>query len=494
MTNKRENIPNAATLIQSMRSIGYDFESAVADIIDNAITASAKKIDIIFPSSNHNDITLCIIDNGDGMEKNELIEAMRFGSIKPQNRSSTDLGRFGLGLKTASISQCKRLTVISKKNNSVNAFCWDLDQLSIENSWEMIELSTEEINQLIFPYEELLMKERSFTLVLWEKFDTINKDVTLLENSYDVFLKKISHMEKHLSLIFHRFIEQGLEININSNRINSFDPFLSKHPKTLIKPEQIISTKTKDNKHERVLMQVYILPYFKDLGKIDYEKLGGYETLNNQGFYIYRNKRLMFFGTWFKINPKAELSRNARIRIDIPNTLDDLWSIDIKKQKAIIPSSLLMQLRKEVEDAVTKSKRIYDYKGQIQTQEGSIWRKKVNLRNNSVHYEINREADFIKNLKDDLDEKSNRIIEKLLNIVELSLPYKDIYNSVADKKEINNIDCEKQDELLLTAYDMFQKMRNRLSYPTEQIIELICQREPFLSAKIQDKLRGKINE
>lgn len=492
MAIKRENIPNAATLIHSMRSIGYNFESAVADIIDNSITAEAKKIEISFPTYNNGDIYLQIVDNGHGMNKNELFEAMRFGSIKDEERSSSDLGRFGLGLKTASISQCKKLTVISKKNNDINGFVWDLDLLSIEKSWDIYELTSEEINNKIQQTTSELL-EKNYTIVIWENLDTLEKDITLLNDMYDVFMRRITQMEKHISLVFHRFIEEGLLISINGSKIISLDPFLSRHNKTSIKPEQIINTKTKDNKDEKVKMQVFILPYFKDLDSSDYEKLGGQETIEDQGFYIYRNKRLMIHGTWFKIKPKAELSRNARIKIDIPNTLDNMWSIDIKKQNAVIPNSLLSQLKAEVSDAVVRSRKLHDYKGQVQTKDGSIWKKINNQRDKTVFYEINKESELIKNLIENLDEKSQNNLNKIFNLIELSLPYKDIYNSVSEKKDINVIDLEKEDQLLLQAYNLYEEIKKRRNISKDKIVEFICTYEPYLSAKIQERLMEKVN-
>src|SRR5690606_16488187 len=135
----------------------------------------------------------------------------------------------------------------------------------------------------------------------------------ILDSMFDAFSRKISTTEKHIALIFHRFLEKDLEIKINNRKIKSVDPFLKEHPKTTIKDEQIIGTKTSQGAKEKIKMQVFILPYHKDLNERDYEKLGGHDEFDNQGFYIYRNQRLMIYGTWFKIKPKAELSKNARI-------------------------------------------------------------------------------------------------------------------------------------------------------------------------------------
>lgn len=495
MAKKIENVPNASVLITSMRSIGYDFESAVADIIDNSITAKAKNILISFANAHVGEPSLYIIDDGVGMSKNELIEAMRFGSIKSGKRTDDDLGRFGLGLKTASISQCKKMTVISKNDLETNGFSWDLDELADKSTWEMIELSFEEIVTKL-PKEVNLNKMKSFTVVYWENFDTLDKDTILNQiNRYDVFIRKIDATEKHLSLIFHRFIDEGLNIYINNRLIESLDPFLSKHPKTVTRAEQIINTKTSDNIDEKVGVKVFILPYFTEITeKKDIDKIGGKDRFTDQGFYIYRNKRLMIHGTWFKLKPKSELSGNARIMIDIPSTLDDLWSIDVKKQSAVIPKALLEQLRKEVENAVESAKRQQNYRGSIQTKDGSPWRKRVNIRDNSVSYEINRDSRIIKKLLDELNDKEKTDIEKIFTIIETSLPYNDIHNAVAEKRGINILDDEHQNLVLEMAYNQFIDYRNTVKLSEEEIIREICALEPFLSAKIESKLREKINE
>jgi hypothetical protein len=424
------------------------------------------------------------------MSKEEIIEAMRFGSVKNSQRSETDLGRFGLGLKTASISQCKKITVVSKKNDEIYGFFWDIDLLTEISGWEMYQLALENIIEL--PNIEQYLTLNSFTLVLWNKFDTLDKDVTIFSSIHDVFSRKIREAEKHIALVFHRFIKEGLKITLNGMEIIEYDPFLLDHPKTTIKPEQEISTKNRDGKDEKVKMQVCILPYYKDLSNEEYDKLVYGDSIDNQGFYIYRNKRLMIHGTWFRIKPKAELSRNARIRVDIPNTLDDMWSIDIKKQKAIIPGALLEQLRGEVSDAVSKSRQIHDYKGSIQLKDGSIWVKTVD-RNDKVFYQINKESDIVNRIISKFDEKELSLIEKLFQLIQFSLPYKDIYNSVSDKKEINPIAEDDKDKIVSQALDIYNELLKTKNLTKMQIIDTICSIEPFLSANIKNILMETTN-
>lgn len=489
MKNLILNLPNAKILINSMRSIGYDFETALADIIDNSITANAKNIDIYYQTNNNENLYLSIIDDGFGMTRGELFEAMKFGTDKDV-RPKNDLGRFGLGLKTASISQARRFTVTSKKNDMISSFTWDLDEIEIQSNWKMIENSLDEIKS--FDYYNKIDSLKSFTVVHWEKIDKLDNEVNIHKNLHDVFLEHVTRSEKHISLTFHRFLEKNLSIKFNNKTIIPTDPFLTKHPKTISKEEQSLTTNTKEGIKEKVSIQMFVLPYHIDLSQKDYETLGGVEKLDDQGFYIYRNKRLMISGTWFRIRPRKDLYNNARIRVDIPNTLDELWSIDVKKQRAKIPAVLLEQLRGEVIDAVEKSKKIHVYKGTAQVKGDSIWNKVVDKRENKVKYCINKESIFIRNITDKFEDNQVELINKALEIVEMSIPYKDIYNSVADKKDINSHDQNSNKEIITLAIKYYHEFKKKKNMSSVDIIDNICQYEPFLSANIKKILLEKL--
>ncbi|MGV3589869.1 MAG: ATP-binding protein [Adhaeribacter sp.] len=215
--------PNVANFIESLRDIGYSTEVAVADLIDNSITANSSNIQIYTVAKPT--MIFCLLDNGTGMSQKELVEAMRLASKNPNNsREKNDLGRFGLGLKTSSFSQCKKLTVISKKNGKIVSRQWDLTYISIKNKWLLI--SPVDISHLPL-FSELKNKE-SGTLIVWENIDRVNS-----EN----FSGMIDRLRKHLSLVFHKFLEgtvpfKKLKISINNNPIEPFNPFNHNHPAT----------------------------------------------------------------------------------------------------------------------------------------------------------------------------------------------------------------------------------------------------------------------
>lgn len=203
----KRNLPEANILMNSMRAMGYTFESAVADVIDNSICAGAKNIKILMPSSPL-EKDVCIFDDGSGMSPSDLMEAMKYGSNVP-NRKSNDLGRFGLGLKSASLSQCRKLTVVSKRDGTVSALQWDLDFVEKEKDWVVKELSEAEIQRL--PHIDLMADIKHGTVVIWSDFDALD---TTRGSIYTCLNKQIQPLCTHLSLIFHRFL-QGEETEKN---------------------------------------------------------------------------------------------------------------------------------------------------------------------------------------------------------------------------------------------------------------------------------------
>ena len=327
-----KNIPAADTLMKSMRSMGYSFESAIADIIDNSISAKAHNIHILFPVDPLKDVAVGIWDDGLGMTSDELFEAMRYGSSSAEaEREATDLGRFGLGLKSASLSQCRILTVVSKKDNNVSAYSWDFNYIMESREWYVRKLSQSEIKEL--PYSHTLREMEHGTLVLWQDFDVISKSCD--GQIFDRLMELKNSVDEYIGLIFHRYIsssnpKEKISILINNHKVKALDPFLESHTKVTTKKERTIAVNDSNGIEQLIRVKLYVLPFISDLTDKDKKLIGGVENLRTkQGFYIYRNKRLIIWGTWFNMKPKGELTKNARVRVDIPNTLDDLSLIHI---------------------------------------------------------------------------------------------------------------------------------------------------------------------
>lgn len=425
--------PCAPILIESTRAIGYTLESAIADIIDNSVSASASFVDIFFFPTE--DSFIAILDNGKGMNEDEINMAMRYGSFSPnEKRVASDLGRFGLGLKTASLSQCRTLTVISKQKNRIEARQWDIDYVIETNDWSLKILdSADEINSI--PRIENLMCLPSGTLVVWQNLDRLR----IGELDFDKSMgKRMDAVRNHLSLVFHRYIsgEIGLskvQIRMNNAPIEAIDPFLSKRNTQIMANEYIYIGES------QIVVRPYILPHISDMTHDEIDALGGKEGLRkSQGFYIYRNKRLLVWGTWFRMMRQGELSKLARIQVDIPNELDRLWTLDIKKSTATPPEIVRINLAAIIEKMASQSKRTWEYRGKKEMHESivHVWQR-FKGRQGGSYYAVNREHPVVEAF-DGSSPEIKRNVENLLKMIETSLPLNSLYLDLNSDKPIEN--------------------------------------------------------
>ena len=442
--------PYAPTLIESTRAIGYSLEAAVADIIDNSIAANAVNVDIyFFPVDG---AYIAILDNGSGMNEKEINIAMQYGSKNPtEERDNKDLGRFGLGLKTASLSQCRCLTVISKQGDRLEGRQWDIDHVIEVGDWSLIILDEEEINE--FPQVEELKKYESGTLVIWQKLDRLKAGEINFELSLG---RKIDRVRNHLSLVYHRYLmgESGirkLKLFINGEKVKAIDPFLTN------KSVQAMDDETLIIQGHKILVRPYILPHISKLTSDEIKMLGGKDGLRKQqGFYVYRNKRLLVWGTWFRMMRQGDLSKLARIRVDIPNTLDDLWTLDIKKSSALPPAEVRKNLEIIINQIAERSKRTWTFRGkkEVSDTETHIWNRMKN-KQGGYYYEINREHPFVQQLVK-VDPSLKMSIYALLQQIELGLPLNQLYVDLNNDEQITNdneqsiVDVKKSLEAMIT--------------------------------------------
>ena len=442
--------PYAPTLIESTRAIGYSLEAAVADIIDNSIAANAMNVDIyFFPVDG---AYIAILDNGSGMNEKEINIAMQYGSKNPtEERDKKDLGRFGLGLKTASLSQCRCLTVISKQGERLEGRQWDIDHVIEVGDWSLIILDEEEINE--FPQVEELKKYESGTLVIWQKLDRLKAGEINFELSLG---RKIDRVRNHLSLVYHRYLmgESGirkLKLFINGEKVKAIDPFLTN------KSVQAMDDETLIIQGHKILVRPYILPHISKLTSDEIKMLGGKDGLRKQqGFYVYRNKRLLVWGTWFRMMRQGDLSKLARIRVDIPNTLDDLWTLDIKKSSALPPAEVRKNLEIIINQIAERSKRTWTFRGkkEVSDTETHIWNRMKN-KQGGYYYEINREHPFVQQLVK-VDPSLKMSIYALLQQIELGLPLNQLYVDLNNDEQITNdneqsiVDVKKSLEAMIT--------------------------------------------
>jgi len=472
------NEPSASILMSSLRSIGYSFEAALADILDNSISAESKNINLFFSLDKDNPY-VAISDDGFGMTKGELFSAMRYGA-QVNERNAKDLGRFGLGLKSASLSQCKRLSVISSKNGLTSCYIWDIDVIQISNKWQMIELNDQEVtNHNIY---SKLPKYSSGTVVIWEKFDIFQKTYNDVVNELK---NRMESSANYLSLIFHRFIDSSssdkITISINNYILKAIDPFLTKHNKTKEKREVFIPLKDYNNIERQISVKPYILPYRKDLDEQDIVKLGGAkQALMEQGFYVYRNKRLILWGTWFHMTTFAELKKHARIRVDIPNSLDDIWGIDVKKQNAVLPALVKNRLKQVVEESLDDSEKVEKHRGRKESgsEISFVWNK-MKGRENKVFFEVNQDHILYKELVDTLSSSQQAIFSRLVNEIQTNIPIQDIYieNSLSNIED--EIGEERYAEIKLLANYYLSKDDFYPELSKVERVEKLFHMEPF---------------
>lgn len=421
--------PPAKSLLKGLRSFGYSFSTAVADIIDNSITARAKNV-FLYSDPLDESPYFAILDDGYGMNRNELRNAMLFGSNRDGKIDcEEDLGRFGLGLKSASLSQCKQFVVVSKRYGRINAMSYDLDLIEKTNSWDLQILEEHEYDTL--PLCNELKKLESGTLVVWKKFDKLIAESG--NNFENAFRATIAAMKCHIEYVFHRFY--GL-INIycNGKLIEKRDPFLQNS----IKGQHSRPVKINVNDSSITVIS-HTLPYSNTLTSEEKALLGNPKSIyDEQGFYIYRNKRLIYWGTWMHMGYKTELNKLARIQVDIPSSLDEMWMMDVKKSSAKIPDVIKEKIKIAIEESVTKSKRVIRYRGEKEGKsEMPIWNR-IKDRDGFVKYEINRENPLLNILNDSLGENELKVLESFINQIECYLPKGRIQNDNADSINIIN--------------------------------------------------------
>jgi len=409
-------------LLESMRSVGYSAEAAIADIIDNSIDANARKIQIDLDVVNGDYIA--VLDDGEGMDQVSAKEALRLAGTA-HGHEGQRLGRFGLGLKTASLSQARCLTVVSVKNSVITALRWDIDHVKQTGSWTLLVLDAADINEL--PMVPELRKLENGTLIVWNKLDLLLGDA---KNPGEFLAMSINEMTRHIGLTFHRYLSRRnnkLSITINKVEVKSIDPFLSENPKTQRTPREALIV----GGHE-VFFEAFTLPHQSGLSAEERSRIDLGEGMRDaQGFYIYRNERLISKGHWFGLASLSELTKLTRIQVDIPRNLDSLWQLDIKKSRIEPPASFKNHLRKMMEPILKKGKRVHSFRGRSESSAEvvHVWNK-VKDRS-GFRYEINVENSVVKATLMGLEPSQAESIVSLFGTIASQYPHLDVYNEIA---------------------------------------------------------------
>ena len=428
-TREVDATPYAASLIEGHRDFGYSLETALADIIDNAITAGARTATLMADTV-ADEPWIALADDGSGMTETELVEAMRLGSKNPtDDREAEDLGRFGLGLKSASFSQCRSLTVLTRKDDRTSCARWDLDRVAKRNDWSLELIDNPE---LVTGHD--LLSETG-TVVIWEKLDRLSGGYMHdRAKRAEHMNSELSRAEHHLRLVFHRFLEGAkprLKLSLNGRPVKPIDPMATTHAATQRDPEEVLRLRQGD-----VLIRCHTLPHHKRMSREEWEEIGGPEGhLKSQGLYVYREKRLIIAGGWLGLARQTELTKLCRIAVDIPNTMDAEWKIDVKKASAQLPPVVRERLKKVVERFVGTSKRTYRSRGQKLVDETRfpIWNRVQN--DGQIVFRPNLEHPVFRTYAEQLPEELREGFERCLRIVGSGLPIETLHAELVGNAE-----------------------------------------------------------
>ena len=419
--------PDPRSHVKTLMRIGYNMSSAVSDILDNSITAKSKHVEIYAPPGLE-DPSISILDDGYGMSVDELIENMRIGCKDPSlDRQKGDLGRFGSGMKTASFSQARRLTVISKKiGMPIAAAIWDIDKIEETNSWCLEVLDEKEI----FSLSEIKINSdtEQGTQLIWEKLSCFQKG----SHSYGHDAELASHLtdlNKYIALHFHRFMDgkDKCSFSINNQEIIPLDPFMTKS-----NGYQEGRSEKMRCKGGHIVIKTHVLPHFKRMNKKLLEDLGGAEGITqNQGLYIYRENRLINAGGWMGLAKNSQLGALARVQVDVPSVLDQEWSTDVKKASLQLPPRIKKELRKFLSDPIKRSKKVHTYRGTVDTA-NKFWKICEDENEGVITYQIDPDNESLKSLLKELSKEKRLILIQYLASLSKNLPINHIYQKMSE--------------------------------------------------------------
>lgn len=361
MTHGQTLIPSARRLMTSLRGLPYDLPGAIADLVDNSLDADARAIDITLDADWRGPY-IRIADDGHGMTERELDEAMRYGSARDYDLD--DLGHYGLGLKTASLSQCRRLTVATRTTvrGRIRVRRWDLDRVSEEDAWTLEHPRIDACRpQLTDP-----LRARPGTVVLWEELDRV---LGSRRPDGDAALRKLRaaalEVSAHLAMVFHRFLDgeapgPRVKITVNGDTISGWDPFARDEPMTQALPRQSLSLDFAGESHQ-VRVSPYVLPNQHHFSSAEaHAAAGGPKRWNRQqGLYIYRRDRMIQSGGWNRLRTLDEHAKLARVALDIPPAADGAFRTDVAKMNVGLPDALRPQLRVLIAGVVTRAQDTY---------------------------------------------------------------------------------------------------------------------------------------
>jgi len=356
MTISRRTVePDTTRLIEGLRDTGYSFPGSIADILDNSVVAGADAIHVQVSLSTENEATVVITDNGSGMSEVGLENAMRYGSKRQPGPNS--LSKFGLGLKTASTSFCRRLTVLSRDTDEgpVGFACWDLDEVVAVGEWQLIIGSAEPNDEDLYADSLELLSGLAGkpvthgTVVAWEKVDRLLKtkrgdDPANPKRHLNTLLKDL---KEHLAMVFQRYLDQSDErarnvsLWINGEPVEPWDPFCTKwvEPAT----SKVFRVQGETGAEAAIMLRGFILPASNAIADDSYRQEARISA-KLQGIYLYREGRLIEGPDWLAFGERETHLNNLRIELSFPGELDEVFGVDVKKSTVHLSAELVAYL------------------------------------------------------------------------------------------------------------------------------------------------------
>ncbi len=338
--------PSASRLTNSLRDIGYDGPTAIADLVDNSIDAGASRVDIRFEFGGAGS-SISIVDNGSGMTRPQLDEALRFGSRR--RYASGDLGRFGLGLKTASLSLGRCLDVCTRPGERFRMRRLDLDRITENDRWEVAHHPADEHMRRLL--------DRLGGRGTAVRISTLDRVLTAGREESGWARRRLSGLatrtREHLAMVFHRFLEARgagrVRIRVNGKAVEPWNPFAISEEHTRSLGEKSFEVEAEEKVYGVQLSMVVLPPRSLFSSQEAFERMSGPQKWNRQqGLYIYRANRLIQSGGWCGLRALDEHTKLARAALDFPMELDALFNVNVAKMRVGLPA----QLRKSIEPAL----------------------------------------------------------------------------------------------------------------------------------------------
>ncbi|WP_228371085.1 ATP-binding protein [Shewanella piezotolerans] len=427
--------PKADFLIKSIAEQGYTLEAAIADLIDNSVTANSNVIQVLI-DSDIEPFQLFLADNGDGMSIDELIHNMQFPSSSPEGeRAQLDLGRFGLGMKAASFSQTRKFTVLSRKQGEEDYYglTWDVDHLVKTKKWEIVVNNQAEIDQLVSEFNKLnnefngqVSEFSPNTIVIWSGLYKFEKYLKEHNRKKALHREIVQNTTEHLGIVFHRFLENPedpLTIRVNNSHIRSFNPF-PEIKQSLRKLE----FRQKDFGNDNIKLEGFILPSYsiKDSQQPDNAwTTPNKSLLDMEGVYIYRANRLIIYGGWNGLIRKAPRIQLARLRVDIGNKADHLLHLNVAKSQVMIPHDLIKAFKGYVEALTAEAEKEFYNRGIKKFDHNTSDKEAKFLRkihsNKGPLLEMNYEFPLLNDLVDSCDSKQKAKLNLLVRMINTTI-------------------------------------------------------------------------